>query len=63
MSFMNYISERKIAGFFTGVATIGLIALGQYSNGMILAIGLMAFFTGESHGIATASTNKLGGQS
>lgn len=55
MSFMEKITERKIAGFFAGVGALFLIYQKEYSLAGVILASLVAFFVGENNGFRKAS--------
>lgn len=50
MSFMQHITERKIAGIFAGLGSFALIIVGETALASVILSGLVAFFVGETNG-------------
>lgn len=51
---MEKISERKIAGFFSGCGALLLIYMGEVALGAVILTSLASFFVGEVNGVKKA---------
>lgn len=51
MSFMESLTERKIAGFFAGVGALVFIGVGEHALAAVILATLVSFFVGEKNGL------------
>lgn len=51
MSFIEKITDRKIAGFFAGVGALAFIYVGEYTLAAVILGTLVGFFVGEVNGM------------
>jgi len=52
---MDKLTDRKIAGIFSGVGALLLIYLGEVALGAVILTSMAAYFVGENNGVRKAN--------